>query len=57
MKNTSADYYRFDVNRSLFNSVARKLIDSRLPRVEYSFTSKGKEVVEILSRLDEILQK
>lgn len=37
--------------------VARKLIDSRPPRVEYSLTSKGKEVAENLSKLDKILRR
>lgn len=37
--------------------VARKLIDSRLPRVEYGLTSKGKEVAETLSKLDKILRR
>jgi DNA-binding HxlR family transcriptional regulator len=36
--------------------VARRLIDSRPPRVEYSLTGKGREVAEALSRLDEILR-
>jgi DNA-binding HxlR family transcriptional regulator len=37
--------------------VTRKLIDSRPPRVEYSLTSKGKEVAEILNKLNKILQR
>jgi DNA-binding HxlR family transcriptional regulator len=36
--------------------VARRLIDSRPPRVEYSLTGKGREVAEALSRLDKILR-
>ena len=37
--------------------VARKLINSRPPRVEYSLTKKGKEVAENLSKLDKILRR
>jgi len=37
--------------------VVRKLIDSRPPRVEYSLSSKGREVAELLERLDKALQK
>lgn len=36
--------------------VARKLIDSRPPRVEYALTSKGKEVAETLNKLDKTLR-
>jgi len=35
--------------------VRRKVIESRLPRVEYSLTDKGKEVAKILLRLNEVL--
>ncbi len=37
--------------------VARKLIDSRPPRVKYSLTKKGEEVAENLSKLDKILRR
>jgi DNA-binding HxlR family transcriptional regulator len=33
--------------------VSRKVIDSRPPRVEYSLSTKGKEIAELLSRLNE----
>ena len=35
--------------------VSRKVINERPPRVEYSLTEKGKEVAEILRRLDQSL--
>ena len=35
--------------------LSRKVIDERPPRVEYSLTEKGKEVAEILRRLDRSL--
>lgn len=36
--------------------VERKLIDSRPPRVQYNLTRKGKEVAEILLKLDRVLK-
>jgi DNA-binding HxlR family transcriptional regulator len=35
--------------------VSRKVIESRPPRVEYSLANKGKEVAELLKRLNEIV--
>ena len=35
--------------------VSRKVIDNRPPRVEYSLAEKGKEVAEVLLKLNEII--
>jgi DNA-binding HxlR family transcriptional regulator len=35
--------------------IGRRVIESRPPRVEYSLTKKGKEIAEILKRLNENL--
>ena len=35
--------------------VSRKVIESRPPRVEYSLTSKGQEIAELLKHLNEIV--
>lgn len=35
--------------------VSRKVIENRPPRVEYSLTNKGKDIAELLKRLNEIV--
>jgi DNA-binding HxlR family transcriptional regulator len=35
--------------------VSRKVIESRPPRVEYSISIKGKEIAELLNRLNETI--
>lgn len=65
-----AGYYElykqnFVVSRQTFSSmlktleekgiILRKVIESRPPRVEYSLTEKGKEVAEILGKLNKII--
>ena len=37
--------------------LARKLIDSRPPRVEYSLTRKGRKVAQALDRLEKALRE
>lgn len=37
------------------NIIDRRVIENRPPRVEYSLTKKGKEIAEILIRLNEAL--
>jgi len=39
------------------NILARRIIDSHPPRVEYRLTDKGKEVAEMLNKLDKTLQR
>ena len=67
-----AGYYEtlkqgFVVSRETFSNVmkelqqqgivARKVIDSHPPKVRYSLTPKGREVAEMLNRLDKTLQR
>lgn len=69
-KTEKAGYYElykqgFVVSRQAFsnllklleeNGIAdRKLIESRPTRVEYSLTNKGKEIADLLKRLNEIV--
>ena len=35
--------------------INRRIIENRPPRVEYTLTDKGREVAEILSRLNKVL--
>jgi DNA-binding HxlR family transcriptional regulator len=35
--------------------IGRKIVEARLPRVEYSLTEKGKKVVEILRTLNQLM--
>jgi len=37
--------------------IGRKVVEGRPPRVEYSLTEKGKEVVEILRTLNQVIDR
>jgi DNA-binding HxlR family transcriptional regulator len=68
-KNGKAGYYELYkqgvvVSRQAFSNLlktlekndiaSRKVIENRPPRVEYSLTSKGKEIAALLKRINEI---
>lgn len=69
-KNGKAGYYElykqgFVVSRQAFSNLlkvleengiaSRKVIENRPPRVEYSLTSKGKEIATLLKQINEII--
>jgi DNA-binding HxlR family transcriptional regulator len=69
-KNEKAGYYElykqgFVVSRQAFSNLlkalekneiaTRKVIENRPPRVEYSLTSKGKEIAAFLKRINETM--
>lgn len=69
-KTGKAGYYEiykqgFVVSRQAFSNslklleehgiAERKLIENRPPRVEYSLTNKGKEIADLLKRLNELV--
>ncbi|MCW4017068.1 MAG: winged helix-turn-helix transcriptional regulator [Candidatus Bathyarchaeota archaeon] len=69
-KSEKAGYYElykqgFVVSRQAFSNLlktlekneiaSRKVIENRPPKVEYSLTSKGKEIAALLKRMNEIV--